>query len=98
MFARLFALIAAALFVVVLARGDLAALVSDGRGALARGRVVVSHPVAGDLAAVVVDEVEAELVSALELDFLGCEDEVMGLGRKAGGDGSGFLVVCVRMC
>ena len=34
---------------------------------------------------------EAELVGALELDVLSGEDEVLGLGREAGGDGGGFL-------
>ena len=76
---------------VVLARGDLAALVADGRGALARGGVVVSDPVARDLAAFGVGEVKADFVGALELDVLSGEDEVLGLGREAGGDGGGFL-------
>ena len=41
-------------------------------------------------------EPEANLVRALELDVLSGEDEVLGLGREAGGDGGGFLYVRVR--
>ena len=81
------------ILLIVITRGDLPALVPHRRHALALGGFVVTDPVAGDLAAVGMGEVEADLVGALELDVLSGKDEVGDLGWAAGGDGGGFLLM-----
>ena len=77
---------------ILIAGRDLPLLVPHGRAAAARGCVEVPDPVAGDLVALVVAEVECEAEGALEFDVLAGEDEVGCLGLCPSGDGGGLGV------
>ena len=77
---------------VVFAWRDLPLLVSHSRPAATRRGVEVADPVAGDLAAFEVGEIEGDAVCALELHVLASEDKVWRLRRGSRGDGRGFGV------
>jgi hypothetical protein len=75
---------------VVVAWRNLPLLVSYSRSATTRRCVKVADPVAGDLTAFQIGEIEGDAVSTLELHVLACEDKVWRLRRGSRGDGRGF--------